>query len=38
MLGSFEIRDCFFFLFLGRPDIISLSINCSTSQSMVLAG
>ena len=37
MLGSFEIRNCFFFLFLGRPDIISLSINCSTSQSIVLA-
>ena len=38
MLGSFYIRDCFFFLFLGRSDIVSLSINCSTSQAMVLAG
>ena len=36
MLGSFEIRDCFFLLFLGRFDIVSLSINCSTSQVMVL--
>ena len=36
MLGSFDIRDCFFLLFLGRFDIVSLSINCSTSQVMVL--
>ena len=38
MLGSFYMRDCFFLLFLGRSDIVSLSINCSTSQTMVLAG
>ena len=38
MLGSFYIRDCFFFLFLGRSDIVSLFINCSKSQAMVLAG
>ena len=37
MLGSFYIRDCFFLLFLGRLDIVSLSVNCSTSQVMVLA-
>ena len=36
MLGFFYIRDCFFLLFLGRFDIVSLSINCSTSQVMVL--
>ena len=36
MLGSFYIWDWFFLLFLGRFDIVSLSINCSTSQVMVL--
>ena len=36
MLGSFHFGDCFFVLFLGRFDVASLSINCSTSQVMVL--